>query len=165
MEGQTLETRLRQGGLDEALERLYGAAKLESARSRCAGVLEGFAKTFGKEAEALFSAPGRTELGGNHTDHERGRVLAGSVDLDILAAAAPNRSGVIRIQSEGYPQITVDLKELEPRREEENTTAALVRGVAARMAELGCPLAEAGLGAHMSSPVPHGRGVSSSPAL
>ncbi|MEY8259277.1 galactokinase family protein [Oscillospiraceae bacterium 50-60] len=165
MEGQTLETRLRQGGLDEALERLYGAAKLESARSRCAGVLEGFAKTFGKEAEALFSAPGRTELGGNHTDHERGRVLAGSVDLDILAAAAPNRSGVIRIQSEGYPQITVDLKELEPRREEENTTAALVRGVAARMAELGCPLAEAGLDAYMSSTVPGGSGLSSSAAF
>lgn len=163
MEGQSLRTRLERGELDRTLERLYGGA--ESARSRCAGVLEGFAAAFGKEAEALFSAPGRTELGGNHTDHERGKVLAGSVDLDILAAAAPNGSGVIRVRSEGYPLITVSLKELTPRPEEENTTAALVRGVAAKMTELGCPLAEAGLDAYMVSNVPGGSGLSSSAAF
>ena len=93
MEGQTLTARLRQGGLDKTLETLYGGLGLEAARSRCAGVLEGFARTFGKEAEALFSAPGRTEIGGNHTDHQHGRVLAAGVDLDILAAAAANDSG------------------------------------------------------------------------
>ena len=110
MEGQTLTTRLRQGGLDKTLETLYGGLGLEAARSRCAGVLEGFVRTFGKEAEALFSAPGRTEIGGNHTDHQHGRVLAAGVDLDILAAAAANDSGVIRVQSEGYPLITVELE-------------------------------------------------------
>ena len=163
MEGRTLKMRLRQGGLDETLQSLYGAARLEAARSRCTGVLEGFARTFGKEAEALFSAPGRTELGGNHTDHQHGRVLAAGVDLDILAAAAVNDSGVIRVQSEGYPLILVDLDRLTPVPGEENTTAALIRGVAARMKELGCPVG--GVEAYMVSDVPGGSGLSSSAAF
>ena len=163
MEGQTLTARLRQGGLDKTLETLYGGLGLEAARSRCAGVLEGFARTFGKEAEALFSAPGRTEIGGNHTDHQHGRVLAAGVDLDILAAAAANDSGVIRVQSEGYPLITVELDRLTPVPEEENTTAALIRGVAARMRELGCPVG--GVEAYMVSNVPGGSGLSSSAAF
>ena len=165
MGGQTLEARLRQGGLDEILRKLYGVPHLEMARTRCAGVLEGFARAFGGEAQALFSAPGRTELGGNHTDHQHGQVLAAGVDLDILAAVAPNESGVIRVQSEGYPLVTVDMAELSPRPSEENTTAALVRGVAARMAELGCPLKGAGLDAYMKSSVPGGSGLSSSAAF
>ena len=160
-----MEARLRQGGLDEILRKLYGAPHLERARTRCAGVLEGFAGAFGGEAQALFSAPGRTELGGNHTDHQHGQVLAAGVDLDILAAVAPNESGVIRVQSEGYPLVTVDMAELSPRPSEENTTAALVRGVAARMAELGCPLKGAGLDAYMKSSVPGGSGLSSSAAF
>ncbi len=163
MEEQTLEMRLRQGGLDRTLERLYGAAGLEAARGRCAGVLEGFSRTFGREAEALFSAPGRTELGGNHTDHQHGRVLAAGVDLDILAAAAASGSGVIRVQSEGYPLITVELDRLTPVAGEENTTAALIRGVAARMRELGCPVG--GVEVYMVSSVPGGSGLSSSAAF
>ena len=163
METLSLETRLDQGGLDASLAALYG--DVETARSRCAKALDGFRRTFGAPAAALFSAPGRTELGGNHTDHQRGRVLAASVDLDILAAAAPNHSGVIRIQSEGYPLLTVDLGRREPLPEEENTSAALVRGVAARMAELGCPLEKAGLDAWLTSSVPGGSGLSSSAAF
>ena len=160
---QTLRERLEQGGLNETLQSLYGAAKLETAQSRCAGVLEGFAKTFGREAEALFSAPGRTELGGNHTDHQHGRVLAAGVDLDILAAAAVNDSGMIRVQSEGYPLISVDLERLTPVAGEENTTAALIRGVAARMREMGCPVG--GVEAYVASDVPGGSGLSSSAAF
>ena len=72
------------------LERLYGAEGAAEARARCCEVTAGFAKTFEGEPEALFSAPGRTELGGNHTDHQHGHVLCGSVDLDMLACAAPN---------------------------------------------------------------------------
>ena len=163
MEGITLKTRLHRGELDHCLERLYGRARLEAAGRRCDGVLEGFRKTFGREAESLFSAPGRTELGGNHTDHQHGRVLAAGVDLDILAAAAVNDSGVIRVQSEGYPLIEVSLDRLEPVPGEENTTAALIRGVAARMRELGCPVG--GLDACMVSDVPGGSGLSSSAAF
>ena len=165
MEQSTLETRLLSGELDGELTTLYGAERLEDARSRCAAVLSGFAKTFECLPEALFSAPGRTELGGNHTDHQHGRVLAAAVNLDILAAAAPNQSGMIRVQSEGYPLIVVDLKELTPKQGEENTSAALIRGVAARMAALGCPLQDAGLDAYIVSNVPGGSGLSSSAAF
>ena len=165
MEHSDLEARLRAGTFDETLARLYGKNRLEEARSRCGTVISGFAKTFESLPEALFSAPGRTELGGNHTDHQHGRVLAAGVDLDILAAAAPNQSGMIRVQSQGYPLIVVDLHELTPRPEEENTSAALIRGVAARMAALGCPLQNAGLDAYMVSSVPGGSGLSSSAAF
>ncbi|MDD5937599.1 MAG: galactokinase family protein, partial [Clostridiales bacterium] len=130
MEQQSLEERLAAGELDAALVRLYGGDRTGEARDRLARVLTGFQKTFGCPAEAVFSAPGRTEIGGNHTDHQHGRVLAASVDLDILAAAAPNQSGMIRVQSQGYPLMVVDLRELSPRPEEENTSAALIRGVA-----------------------------------
>ena len=165
MEQMTLETRLAQGGLDETLARLYGKDRVEEGRGRCAAVLSGFEKTFACPPEALFSAPGRTEVGGNHTDHQHGRVLAASVDLDILAAVSPNQSGMLRVQSQGYPLLVVDLRELTPRSEEENTSAALIRGVAARMAAMGCPLRNAGLDVYMTSTVPGGSGLSSSAAF
>ena len=152
---------LMRGQLDAALTRLYGSP----VRARCAALLEEFKTVFGCKPNVLFSAPGRTELGGNHTDHQRGCVLAAAVDLDILAAAAPNSGGQIRVQSQGYPLITVDLRDLTPKSEEANTSAALIRGVAARMAELGCPLQGAGLDACITSTVPGGSGLSSSAAF
>ncbi len=150
---------------DDTLTSLYGRQNLDRARSRCASVISGFGKAFGNSPEALFSAPGRTELGGNHTDHQHGCVLAAGVDLDILAAVTPNQSGMIRVQSQGYPLIVVDLSELTPKPEEENTSAALIRGVAARMSALGCPLKNAGLDAYLVSDVPGGSGLSSSAAF
>ena len=75
-----------------------------------------------------FSAPGRTEIGGNHTDHQHGRVLAGSVNIDMIAAAAPNSLNQLRVQSEGYDLCVIDLDDLTARKEEENTTASLLRG-------------------------------------
>lgn len=152
---------LMRGQLDAALTRLYGSP----VRARCAALLEEFKTVFGCKPNVLFSAPGRTELGGNHTDHQRGCVLAAAVDLDILSAAAPNSSGQIRVQSQGYPLTTVDLRDLTPKSEEANTSAALIRGVAARMAELGCPLQGAGLDACITSTVPGGSGLSSSAAF
>ena len=159
-----LEAYLRQEAFGETLTRLYGVEGRERARTRCAEVMEGFEKSFGYPAEALFSAPGRTEIGGNHTDHQRGCVLAAAVDLDILAAAAGNGSGVIRVLSQGYPTTEVALRELTPREDEVNTSAALIRGVAARMSELGCDLRNRGLDVYMTSTVPKGSGLSSSAA-
>ena len=95
MEHQTLEQSLRSGALDQRLAAVYGAEGLAAAKERCAVAAAGFTKTFESLPEAFFSAPGRTELGGNHTDHQHGRVLAAAVDLDILAAAAPDVSVVI----------------------------------------------------------------------
>ena len=165
MEERTLEARLAAGELDETLGRLYGKSHLARGRERAEEVLTGFKKTFGCEAEHLFSAPGRTEIGGNHTDHQHGHVLAAGVDLDILAAVTTNQSGMIRLQSQGYPLMVVDLGELNPRPEEENTSPALIRGVCARMAALGCPLQGAGLDVYMTSNVPGGSGLSSSAAF
>ena len=159
-----LENDLQQEAFAKTLLRLYGTEGAEKARARCEQVMEGFYKTFDRPAEVLFSAPGRTEIGGNHTDHQHGCVLAAAVDLDILAAAAPNDSGVIRVLSQGYPMTEVALCQLTPQAEEVNTSAALIRGVAARMSELGCDLVGKGLDVYMTSTVPKGSGLSSSAA-
>ena len=111
----------------------------------------------------LISAPGRTEIGGNHTDHNHGLVLAASVNLDTLAAVSPRADRIVNIHSDGYPPLTLDLTDLEKRPEEEGTTAALVRGVAARMAELG--YAVGGFDAVVTSTVASGSGLSSSAAF
>ena len=122
----------------------------------------GFRETFGTAPQQYFSAPGRTEIGGNHTDHQRGRVLAAAVNLDTLAAVRLNGTGTIRILSEGYPMAVVELSELEPRKEEVNTTPALIRGVAARFSQLGCRVE--GFDAYCLSTVLPGSGLSSSAA-
>ena len=123
----------------------------------------GFAQAFEGAPQRYFSAPGRTEIGGNHTDHQRGRVLAGAVNLDTVAAVRLNGTNVIRIQSEGYPLCTVDLNCLVPQESEINSTPALVRGVAARFTELGCKVE--GFDAFVTSTVLPGSGLSSSAAF
>ena len=122
----------------------------------------GFAACFGGAPERYFSAPGRTEISGNHTDHQRGRVLAGAVNLDTVAAVKVNGTDVIRIQSKGYPMCEVSVKELEPVASEINSTHALIRGVAARFAQLGCEVK--GFDAYCESTVLPGSGLSSSAA-
>ena len=134
---------------------------LESAQK---AILDaGFAAAFGGAPDRYFSAPGRTEIGGNHTDHQRGRVLAGAVNLDTVAAVKRNGTNVIRIQSKGYPLSIVDLSNLEPVADEINTTPALIRGVAARFAQLGCQVE--GFDAYCESTVLPGSGLSSSAAF
>ena len=122
----------------------------------------GFAAAFGGAPSRYFSAPGRTEIGGNHTDHQRGRVLAGAVNLDTVAAVRPNGTNTIRIQSKGYPLSIVQLDNLSPVAEEVNTTPALIRGVAARFTQLGCKVE--GFDAYCESSVLPGSGLSSSAA-
>lgn len=159
-----LEECLEQLSFEETLIRLYGREGKDRAHTRCLEAAAGFRQAFGYSAQALFSAPGRTELGGNHTDHQRGCVLAAAVDLDILAASAVTDSGVIRVLSQGYPMTEVSLRELTPQEGEKNTSAALIRGVASRMQELGCDLQGRGLDVYMTSTVPKGSGLSSSAA-
>lgn len=124
---------------------------------------EKFFECFGHEARYLFSAPGRTELGGNHTDHQHGCVIAAAVDLETLAWVAENDSYIIRIQSEGYPLCEIDINDLTMRDEEKNSTAALIRGVAAKMKNCGAPLK--GFDAYCISKVLPGSGLSSSAAF
>ena len=123
----------------------------------------GFLAEFGRKPERYFSAPGRTEIGGNHTDHQRGRVLAAAVNLDTRAAVAVNGTREVRILSKGYPLCVVSLDTLVPQQAEINTTPALVRGVCARFAQLGCPVE--GFDAYCESTVLPGSGLSSSAAF
>ena len=123
----------------------------------------GFEAAFGGSPERYFSAPGRTEIGGNHTDHQRGRVLAAAVNLDTVAAVRKNGTNCIRIQSKGYPMSIVNLEQLEPVEAEINSTPALIRGVAARFTQLGCSVE--GFDAYCESTVLPGSGLSSSAAF
>ncbi len=111
----------------------------------------------------LISAPGRTEIGGNHTDHNRGKVLAAAVNLDTLAAVSRRADRTVHIHSEGYEPITLSLQDVEVVEEEKGTTAALVRGVAKRMTDEG--FAVGGFDASVSSTVRSGSGLSSSAAF
>ena len=122
----------------------------------------GFAAAFGSTPERYFSAPGRTEIGGNHTDHQRGRVLAAAVNLDTRAAVRVNGTDTIRILSKGYPMSEVNISELTPVEAEINSTPALIRGVAARFAQMGCEVK--GFDAYCESTVLPGSGLSSSAA-
>ena len=122
----------------------------------------GFAAAFGGTPERYFSAPGRTEIGGNHTDHQRGRVLAAAVNLDTRAAVRVNGTDTIRILSKGYPMSQVELSCLTPVESEINSTPALIRGVAARFAQMGCHVR--GFDAYCESTVLPGSGLSSSAA-
>lgn len=137
---------------------------LEAQRQRYLEAVDAFHATFPEAKEALlFSAPGRTEVGGNHTDHQHGAVLAAAVNLDVIAVMCPNDSGIIRVQSKGFPMDTVDLAVLTPQDEETGHSPALVRGVAARMKELGCGIG--GFDAYTTSNVLKGSGLSSSAAF
>lgn len=165
MELHALLVELKNGGFNQSLAALYAPDRdktaLEAAHNRAVHVVESFATAFGDKADtALFSGPGRTELGGNHTDHQHGHVLCGSVDLDTLACAAPNGLNIVRVISEGYPAVEVSLDSLLPREEEQNTSAALVRGVAAKLTEMGYALS--GFDAYAVSNVIAGAGLSSS---
>ena len=122
----------------------------------------GFAAAFGGAPARYFSAPGRTEIGGNHTDHQRGRVLAAAVNLDTVAAVRENGTDMIRILSAGYPRCEINVKELTPQEQEINSTPALIRGVAARFVQLGCEVK--GFDAYCESTVLPGSGLSSSAA-
>ncbi len=149
-----------------ALEQLYGrwpeTVRLQQARYR--RLVEQFQAHFPDEtAIELFSSPGRTEIGGNHTDHNAGRVLAAAVDLDIIAAASPTGDGLITLESAGYPPITIDTRQLEPLPAERVTSAALCRGVCARFVQRGSRVG--GFKACLCSSVPKGAGLSSSAAL
>ena len=115
------------------------------------------------EKQYVFSAPGRTEIGGNHTDHQHGCVLAAAVDLETVATVWVDDSSLIQIDSEGYPVIAVDLNELDVREDEKNTTASLIRGIASAFVQRGAKLS--GFRAKVKSTVLPGSGLSSSAAF
>lgn len=116
-----------------------------------------------EEAVLMVSAPGRTEIGGNHTDHNRGKVLAAAVNLDALAAVSMRNDLTVRVFSEGYAPLELSLSDVSAQKDEEGTTAALIRGVAAKFKELGYAIG--GFDATVTSTVRGGSGLSSSAAF
>ena len=146
------------------LATLYGTDHVPAQQERYASLLRTHEKDFGPADRVLLvSAPGRTEIGGNHTDHNHGRVLAASVNLDILCAVSPREDLKVRFHSVGYAPVELDLSDCAVHPEEKGTTAALIRGVAAGMKEAGYRIG--GFDAAVTSTVAGGSGLSSSAAL
>lgn len=145
------------------LTRLYGDAAVSTQTERYLNLLDRFQQQFGDGDTALFSTPGRTEISGNHTDHNHGRVLAASINLDAIAAATPTENHCVTLISEGFEPFKVDLNALAANPDEEGTTEALIRGIAARFTDLGYTIG--GFSAVMTSDVLTGSGLSSSAAV
>ena len=156
---------LQAGDWDVALRELYTAEQVPAQRERYLRTLEGFEQNFGAGREVrLYSAPGRTEIGGNHTDHNNGVVMAAAVDLDIIAVVAKNDRNTVRFISEGFGKIDeIDLNVLTPQPGEAEHSASLIRGVAAGFAARGGRLG--GFDAFSTSNVLRGSGLSSSAAF
>jgi galactokinase len=153
-------------GLEQVLKQLYGGIEsvIHYQSERYHGVLRNFQNYFSSGNHRFFSTPGRTEIGGNHTDHNHGRVLAASVNLDSIAAAAPNNSNLVKVFSEGYSEpFLVDLSQTGMVTRERGTTSALIRGIANRLNELGFRID--GFNAFITSDVLPGSGLSSSASI
>lgn len=156
-----------------SLEGLYPPVALEAQRERYRALADSLRSRQSSPrdrsvSEGIFfvSAPGRTELCGNHTDHNRGRVLAAAIDLDTVAAVAPRGDSIARVVSRGFGEFEIDLADLAMRPQEEGSSAAIVRGVAAGMAErFGAPERPRGFDAIVDSAVLPGSGLSSSAAF
>ena len=166
---EQLKTALCNGQLSEQLSRVYGSdsTALQAAAERYAGAIEDFVATFPQHQNSplmLFSAPGRTEIGGNHTDHQHGRVLAAGVNLDVIAVVAKNQEGILRVKSRGFNKTDiVNLSDLSPKAAEQNRSASICRGIAARFQALGFRIG--GFDAYTTSNVLKGSGLSSSAAF
>jgi len=158
---ETIIERLRDKN-NSTLKELYGSdgTILEKQTARYCLLLSKFRDTFNCNEADVFSSPGRSEIGGNHTDHNHGRVLAAAVNLDNIAVAAKNNTNIIRILSIGYPQFEVDLSVLNPDKNEYYTSASLLRGISSRLKTLG--FAIGGFNAIIDGGVPKGSGLSSS---
>lgn len=157
-----IKENLISGKFGDLFESLY--TNINESTERYGAACDRFAHYFGAEREVeLFSAPGRTEVGGNHTDHQLGCVLAGSVNLDVIAVVAKNDDGIIRIKSKGFDMDTVDTAVLEPIESEKEMSASLIRGVCARIKQLGYNIG--GFDAYTTSNVFKGSGLSSSAAF
>lgn len=157
-----LKKSILSGEFDKSLSVLY--SNVTDAKERYAKSCDEYIALYGDGENArLFSAPGRTEVGGNHTDHQHGRVLAGSVDLDVIAVVCEIDEKVIRIKSEGYDMDTVDIENLSVNPAERGKAISLIRGTCASFAECGYKIG--GFNAYTTSNVLKGSGLSSSAAF
>ena len=154
------------GNYDSVFEYLYGKSDIKSQTERSVHTLEGFCDHFGKSEDTdirIYSSPGRTEIGGNHTDHQHGCVLAGSANMDSLAIVARRDDGIVRIKSIGHEEDVIDLHDLSIKSDEKNTSKALIRGTLSRFKQLDYKIG--GFDAFTTSNVIKASGLSSSAAF
>ena len=161
MKPNEIKEKITNGALKEYAS-LY--SDLAAAADRINGAIDKFVALYGGERDiSIFSVPGRSEISGNHTDHNNGCVLAGSIDRDVIAVAATNEDNVVRLYSEGYAEERVDLSDVdEPENFKKFTSGALIAGVCRRFSDLGYKVG--GYDAYLTSAVPEGSGISSSAA-
>lgn len=161
---QLLKNKIENGEFDSRFKRVYVSDEAVKAQhERYVSLANDFAELFGEDREArLFSAPGRTEVGGNHTDHNHGRVLAASINLDAIAVASVNDENIVRVKSRGYDMDVCDITDLEIKEDEKGHSPALVRGMCAGFKKYGYNIG--GFDAVTLSSVLSGSGLSSSAA-
>ncbi len=160
-----LKLHIAQGGIDARLAHVYGESAVALQKERYCRAIDEFSALYGADREiSLYSVAGRSELSGNHTDHNHGCVVAASIDLDIIAVASPREDSVIRLKSEGFPEDMVDFSDYsEPRASEFGTSGAIIAGVCAGF--LGNGYKIGGFDAYTTSNVLKGSGLSSSAAF
>ena len=161
-----MQTMLETKSLNEAFAKVYTPAQYDEQYARFLAVLADFNDKFDKDKQrdvTLFSAPGRSEVGGNHTDHNHGKVLAAGISLDAIAVASKNSDGTVRIKSAGYPMDVVSCDDLAIREQEYGKSVSLLRGMLSRFVQLGYKIG--GFDAATASKVLSGSGLSSSAAF
>ncbi len=164
MNSSDLKKYIEEGKLDERLTDIYCDAALTAyQRERYVKTITLFENAYGEAEVSIYSAPGRTEVGGNHTDHQHGEVLAGAINKDAIAIVEKTDDGIVRLISDGSGEICINSAELDKVDSEESTTEALVRGVLAGLNERGFKVG--GFKAYVTSDVLIGAGLSSSAAF
>lgn len=159
----TIINQLENGKYDERLLDIYvDEKKIPAQRVRYKKAVQTYVNHFGADDVELYSAPGRSEIGGNHTDHQHGEVLAASINKDAIAVVKPLEEPVVTVVSDGYDKITLSLEELDKKEEEKESTLALLKGVLAEAKRCGYQIG--GFQAYVTSDVLIGAGLSSSAA-
>lgn len=165
MKSTQLLKQLKNGALDARFTTLYGADRLLAAQERYEKAICAFTALYGEDRDiSLFSVSGRSELSGNHTDHNHGCVIAAAIDLDIIAVASKRADSIIRVTSEGFPEDVVDINTFNaPRTERFSRSDALIAGVCEGFRRTGFSVG--GFDAYTTSNVLKGSGLSSSAAF
>lgn len=161
-----LSNTLSNGGLDKFFSDIYVKSDMELLRqkARYINAVEKFSRLYPEREEIyVFSAPGRTEIGGNHTDHQHGCVLAAAVTLDTIAIVSFHDDGVVRVKSEGHKPDIIELSDLSPHDDEKGHGGAIIRGIIAQFAGIGVKIG--GFDAYTTSDILSGGGLSSSAAF
>lgn len=165
MKASELISAVKNGALDNTLSELYGSKKIEKSRDRYISACKNFISLYGDDGDVrLFSSPGRTEVLGNHTDHNCGKVVAGAVDLDVIAVVTATNDKIIKVKSEGYPEDVIDIENDEyPSTESYYTSKALIAGISNAISKKHFNVG--GFRAYTTSNVQKGSGLSSSAAF